>query len=76
MNTSDPYTERLITELSSEIAERGLEPLTSEQLELIRGEDCEDRREMLEDMRDRVGLDVQDLIDGPADDDERSNGRR
>lgn len=72
----NPYTEKLIAELASEIAERGLDPLSGEQLALLRGEDCEERTGMLEDMRDRVGLDVRDLLDGPVTDEERSNGRR
>jgi hypothetical protein len=69
--------ERLIESLSAQIAARGLDPLSDEQIDLIESTEPGDRRErdwMLEDLRDRVGLDVPDEAISCVSDDERSDG--
>jgi hypothetical protein len=71
MNSSE-----LIALLAAQIAARGLEPLSDEQIDLLEADESDDDRiGMLEDLRDRVGLDVPLAAFPCISDDERSNGR-
>lgn len=70
---------QLIESLSAQISARNLDPLSSEQLDLLESTNPSDREErewMLEDLRDRVGLDIPDDAFSPFTDDDRSNGPR
>lgn len=69
----------LIALLETQIEARGLDPLSDEQIALLESESRADRAErdaMLEDLRDRVGLEIPDDAFSCVDDDERSNGPR
>lgn len=74
MKTAD-----LIAHLETQIAARGLDPLSDEQIDLLESESRADREErdwMLEDLRDRVGLDVPADAISCVDDEERGHGPR
>jgi len=60
MKTDRPETEKLIANLSQQIAAKGLDPLCAEQLDLLRSGNF-GRIGMLEDLRDRCGLDIPDF---------------
>jgi hypothetical protein len=68
----------LIPHLENQLAARGLEPLSFEQIDLLESEnpaDADEREWVLADLRDRLGLDIPAECFSVVTDEERSNGR-
>ena len=68
--------DELIAHLEQQITARGLDPLSDEEIYTLESGEGAERDGLLEDLRDRVGLNIPDDAFSCVDDDERSNGPR